>query len=116
MNIIAKSANITSSFDLYKLVQSPERKKLTEVKGDTLELDKWVLYTEPDRKTGAEMTLLSVLTKDGAAYCTNSGTFCRSFADAVEMFKQFGEEFHTIQVMTGASKNGREFIDCVVVG
>ena len=112
MNIITKSANIASSFDLYKLVQSPERKKLTDIKGQTIELDKWVLYTEP----GKEMKLLSLSTVDGSAYCTNSATFCRSFESAVAMFAQFGEEFHKIRVATGTSKNGRDYIECVVVG
>lgn len=115
MNIITKSANVASSFDLYKLVQSPERKKLTDVKGQTIELDKWVLYTEPD-KDGKEMKLLSLSAADGSAYCTNSATFCRSFEGAVAMFAQFGEEFHKIQVTTGTSKNGRDYIDCVVIG
>ena len=115
MNIITKSANVASSFDLYKLVQSPERKKLTDIKGQTIELDQWVLYTEPD-KDGKEMLLLALSTVDGTAYCTNSSTFCRSFECAVETFSQFGEEFHKIQVNTGKSKNGRDYIDCVVVG
>lgn len=115
MNIIAKSANVVSAFDLYKLVQSPERKKLTDIKGQDIELDKWVLYTEPD-KDGKEMKLLALSTVDGTAYCTNSATFCRSFESAVATFGQFGEEFHDIQVTTGKSKNGRDYIDCVVVG
>lgn len=115
MNIINKSANVASSFDLYKLVQSPERKKLTDIKGQTITLDKWVLYTEPD-KDGKEMKLLALTTADGSAYCTNSATFCRSFESAVTMFAQFGEEIHEIQVTTGTSKNGRDYIDCVVVG
>lgn len=115
MNIIAKSANVVSAFDLYKLVQSPERKKLTDIKGQTLELDKWVLYTEPD-KDGKEMNLLALSIVDGTTYCTNSSTFCRSFESAVATFGQFGEEFHEIQVTTGTSKNGRDYIDCVVVG
>ena len=115
MNIITKSANVASYFDLYKLVQSPERKKLTDIKGQTIELDTWVLYTEPD-KDGKEMKLLALTTVDGLAYCTNSATFCRSFENAVAMFAQFGEEFHEIQVTIGTSKNGREYIDCVVVG
>ena len=115
MNIINKSANVVSAFDLYELVQSPERKKLTDIKGQTIELDKWVLYTEPD-KDGKEMSLLSLSTVDGTAYCTNSATFFRSFESAVAMFAQFGEEFHEIQVSTGTSKNGRDYIDCVVVG
>lgn len=114
MNIINKSANIASSFDLYKLVQSPERKKLTNIKGQTITLDKWVLYTEPD-KDGKEMKLLALTTADGSTYCTNSATFCRSFESAVAMFAQFGEEFHEIQVTTGKSKNGRDYIDCIVV-
>ena len=115
MNIINKSANVVSAFDMYKLVQSPERKKLTDIKGQTIELDKWVLYTEPD-KDGKEMSLLSLSTVDGTTYCTNSATFCRSFESAVTTFGQFGEEFHSIQIVTGTSKNGRDYIDCVVVG
>lgn len=115
MNIINKSANVASAFELYKLVQSPNRTKLTDIKGQTIELDKWVLYTEPD-KDGKEMFLLALSTVDGTAYCTNSSTFCRSFESAVATFGQFGEEFHKIQVTTGKSKNGRDYIDCVVVG
>lgn len=115
MNIISKSANVVSAFDMYKLVQSPVRKKLTDIKGQTIELDKWVLYTEPD-KDGKEMFLLALSTVDGTSYCTNSATFCRSFESAVATFGQFGEEFHKIQVTTGTSKNGRDYIDCVVVG
>lgn len=115
MNIIAKSANVVSAFDLYKLIQSPERKKLTDIKGQTIELDKWVLYTEPD-KDGKEMNLLAISTVDGTSYCTNSATFCRSFESAVDTFGQFSEEFHSIQIVTGISKNGRDYIDCVVVG
>lgn len=115
MNIINKSANVASAFELYKLVQSPNRKKLTDIKGQTIELDKWVLYTEPD-KEGKEMSLLALSTVDGTAYCTNSSTFCRSFESAVATFAQFGEEFRKIQVVTAKSKNGRDYIDCVVVG
>lgn len=115
MNIIAKSANITTPVELYKLVQSPDRKRLTDVKGAELELAAWVLYEESD-KNGNMVKLLALSTVDGIAYCTNSGTFCRSFESAIEMFAQFGQEFHTVKVMVGMSKNGREYIDCVVVG
>ena len=115
MIIITKSSNVASAFVLYMLVQSPNRKKLTDIKGQTIELDKWVLYTEPD-KDGKEMSLLALSTVDGTAYCTNSSTFCRSFESAVATFGQFGEEFQKIQVVTGKSKNGRDYIDCAVVG
>lgn len=114
MNIIAKSASVVSAHDLYTLCQSPDRAKLTTAKGETLALASWVVYSEPD-KNGVETNLLALTTDDGRAFCTNSGTFCRDFINAVEMYKQFGEEFTKIQVVTGQSKNGREFIACKVV-
>lgn len=115
MNIIAKSSNIATPIDLYKLTQAPDRQKLTNAKGSTLELDSWVLYEEQDAK-GNTIKLLSLATKDGTAYCTNSATFCRDFESAIAMFKEFGEEFHIIEVLTGTSKNGRDFISCKVLG
>lgn len=114
MNIIAKSASVASAHDLYALTQAPDREKLTTVKGATLALASWVLYTDVNSK-GDEVTLLAMTTDDGHAYCTNSATFCKDFGNAVEMYKQFGEEFTKIQVVTGTSKNGREYIACKVV-
>lgn len=114
MNIIAKSATVTSAQALYNLTQAPDRKKLTEAKGQTLKLFSWVLYTDTDMK-GNEVTLLSLIDENGQGYCTNSTTFCRDFKSAVDMFAQFGEEFSTIEVATGTSKNGREYISCKVI-
>ena len=114
MNIIAKSANITSPMDMYNLTKSPERTKLSEVSGQVLELYKWLVYSEPNSK-GEEVTLVSMTTKDGKAYTSNSGTFIRHFSSAVTMFAEFGAEFSTIQVVSGHSKSGREFITCKVI-
>ena len=114
MNIIAKSASVTSAHDVYVLTQAPDREKLTTAKGATLTLESWVMYTDVNAK-GEEQQLLALTTDDGKAYCTNSATFCKDFGNAVEMYKQFGEEFIKIQVVTGTSKNGREYIACKVV-
>lgn len=114
MTIIAKSSSINSPMDMYALTKSPDRFKLSEVSGQVLELDKWLVYSEPNSK-GEEVTLVSLTTKDGKAYTSNSGTFIRDFTSAVTMFAEFGAEFHTIQVMNGKSKAGREFITCKVI-
>ena len=114
MNIIAKSATVTSAQALYNLTQAPDRKKLTEAKGKTLILSSWVLYTDTDMK-GNDVTLLSLIDENGQGYCTNSATFCRDFKSAVDMFDEFGEQFTTIEVATGTSKNGREYISCKVI-
>lgn len=115
MNIIAKSANITTPMDMYALTRSPERSKLSDVSGAVLELDKWLVYSEPNFK-GEEVTLVSLTTKDGNAYTSNSAAFIRDFTSAIAMFAEFGAEFHTIQVTGSRSKNGRNFITCKVIG
>lgn len=114
MNIIAKSASVTTAHDLYNLIKAPGREKLTDAKGAILTLANWVYFTDVDSK-GDEVALMSITTVDGKTYTTNSSTFCRDFGSAVEMYKQFGEEFTKIQVITGTSKNGREYITCKVI-
>lgn len=114
MNIIVKSASINTPMDIYALTKNPGRSKLSEVSGQVLELDKWIVYSEPNSK-GEEVTLVSLITKDGKAFTSNSGTFIRDFTSAVTMFAEFGAEFHIIQVINGKSKVGREFITCKVI-
>lgn len=114
MKIIVKSNSVVSAHDLYNLTQAPDREKLSTVKGATLTLESWVLYTDVNSK-GDEVTLMAMTTNDGHAYCTNSSTFCKDFGNAVDMYKQLGEEFTKIQVVAGTSKNGREYIACKVI-
>ena len=114
MNIIAKSASVQTSFDLYNLTKAPNREKLVDIKGQTITLKSWALYEEENNK-GEMVKILSLMTEDGKGYATNSSTFIRDFESAVDMFKEFGDEFHQIQVVPGMSKNNREYISCLVV-
>lgn len=114
MNIIAKSTSVQTSFDLYNLTKAPNRAKMVDLKGQTVDLKSWVIYEEPNSK-GEMVKILSIMTKDDAGYATNSATFIRDFESAVDMFKEFGDEFHQIQVVPGTSKNGREYISCLVI-
>lgn len=114
MNIIAKSASVQSSFDLYNLTKAPNRHKLVDIKGQTVTLKSWALYEEENNK-GEMVKILSITTDGGEGYATNSATFIRDFESAVDMFKEFGDEFHQIQVVPGTSKNGREYISCLVI-
>lgn len=114
MNILAKSSSVQTSFDLYNLTKAPNRSKLVDLKGQTIELKSWALYEEANNK-GEMVKILSLLTKEDKGYATNSATFIRDFESAVDMFKEFGDEFHQIQVVPGTSKNGREYISCLVI-
>nr|DAH39320.1 MAG TPA: ssDNA binding protein [Caudoviricetes sp.] len=114
MTIIAKSESVAAPMDMYNMTKSPDRSRLSEVSGQVLELDKWLVYSELNSK-GEEVTLTTLTTKDGRAFTTNSATFIRDFTSAATMFAEYGAEFHTIQVMSGRSKAGREFITCKVI-
>lgn len=114
MNIIAKSASIANPMDMYNLTKAPDRTKLSEAVSEVLNLDKWLVYSEENSK-GEEVTLASIATTDGRMFTTNSTTFIRDFTNAIKMFSEFGSEFHTIQVIEGKSKAGRNFITCKVI-
>lgn len=111
MEIIKMSKNVEGA-DLYHLTTSPEIEKMTSVKGQTLALDKWALFSDLDRKTGEVRRILSIKSGD-KMYATNSATFIESFETMMECFRTMGLDVHHIRVSTGTSKGGREFINCV---
>ena len=111
MEIIKMSKNVEGA-DLYFLTTSPEIKKMTSVKGQTLALDKWALFADADRKTGEMRKILSIKSGD-KMYATNSATFIESFEAMLECFAKTGLDVHHIRVSTGTSNGGREFINCV---
>lgn len=109
------SHNVETAAQLYALVKSPDRQKLSSIKGETIKLASWILYTDSNSK-GEEFKLVALTTEDGRSFCTNSATFVRDFGEAVEMFTSMDATFDTVKVASGTSKNGREYISCVVVG
>lgn len=113
MQIIA-SSNVSNAAEMYTLTKSPERKKLSDAKGTTLDMTSWVVYTGVD-KNGDEIELMSIKTAD-AVYCTNSQTFIREFMDAYTMFNDMGEQFHAIKVIEGTSKANRPYLTCAIAG
>lgn len=112
MQIIA-SANVSNATQMYTLTKSPERRKMTEVKNTTIEMNSWAVYTGLD-KNGSEIELMSIATVDGNVYCTNSQTFIREFMDAYTMFNDMGEHFDKIKVIEGMSKANRPYLTCAV--
>lgn len=111
MEIIKMSKNVEGA-DLYFLTSSPEIEKMTTVKGETLALDKWVLFEDVNRKTGEMQRILSIKSGD-KMYATNSATFIESLETMMKCFDTMGLEVHHVRVTTGTSKGGREFINCV---
>lgn len=111
MEIIKKSEGLNSA-DLYALTKGNDVRKMTDAKGETLDVAKFVLYKDED-VNGNQMTVLALETMDGAKYATNSKTFVRNFTDIVAIFGEGNEELPTRYVIgSKMSKSNREYLTC----
>ena len=111
MEIIKKSEGLNSA-DLYALTKGNDVRKMTDAKGETLDVAKFVLYKDED-VNGNQMTVLALETVDGAKYATNSKTFVRNFTDIVAIFGEGNEELPTRYIIgSKMSKSNREYLTC----
>ena len=108
MEIIKKSGEFTKG-EVFNMTQgNPD--KVSEHKGEVMELDGWVLYEDENSK-GQTQRVLALREKNGYISATISNTFINQFLKIVEFM---GDEEYNIRVVGGTSKNGREYITCEV--
>ncbi len=96
---------------IYKMMKSPEVKRMSDADGSVLEVKAWITYSDADNRTGETREILTILTEDGELFATVSGVFQREFKDIV---KYFGEDVGAIKISSGKSKAGRQFLTCSV--
>lgn len=112
MQIIKASADLTAK-DIYTLTMNPNTQKMKDAKGQRIELDRWAIYEDVNKKTGELHNILTVATPEGETFATNSPTFIEDFESMIALFTSMGENVPAIVVSSGTSKAGREFITCV---
>ena len=111
MEIIKKTEGLPSA-DLYALTKGSDVRKMSDAKGEILDVLKYVMYRDTDVR-GNEMVVLAVETVDGAKYATNSKTFTRNFSDILAIYEAVNEEIPTrFFVGSGKSKSNREYLTC----
>ena len=96
---------------IYKMMKSPDVKKMSDADGSILDVAAWIAYTDADNRTGEIREILTIQTKDGEMFGTVSAVFQREFKDIT---KFFGDDVGMIKVTSGKSKSGRNFITCSV--
>ena len=112
MEIIRRSEGITAG-ELYTMTKGSEVRKLSDAKGETLNILYYVLYKDTNTDTGEISTVLAIRADNGGYYATNSKTFIRNFNDIQAMFEDAGEPAPTsYKVNCARSKNGREYLVC----
>lgn len=102
--------------EIYKMTLAPSIQKLSLAKGSIIAVDCFCTYSDEklDSKTGEMKTveILSIMDKDGTVYATNSASFNKDFSNICDIME--GEPFE-IEVISGISKAGREYITCTLV-
>lgn len=111
MEIIRQYPEELNKKTAYKMMRSPEIKKMMDADGSILELVSWVLYNDTDEQTGEIKEVLSILTADMEMFGTISPTFIKDFKEIADYF---GDDVGNIKVISGKSKNGRTYITCSV--
>lgn len=113
---ILRSSKELSTEEKYFLTMSPEIEKMSNIKGQTISIDSWVIYTDnksTDAEEGKTETILSIKTTLGEVFATNSATFIKEFERIIDLFKSDNMDVNFIKVAGGTSKSGREFITAV---
>lgn len=111
MATIIKSSKELNKRESYKMTLAPDIKKMKDFIGVQIEVEAYCLYTDIN-KDGKEVEVLSIMDNDGGVCATNSDTFKRDFMNIADLMD--GEDY-VIEVISGMSKAGREFITCTLV-
>lgn len=113
MKILNTYPESLTNKQLYQLTMSPKAGKMKDARGGVVEIAAFCEYVDVD-KDDNERTVLSILTPQGEILATNSPTFLDDFHRMVDLFGPAGVT--AIEVITGTSKNGREFVTCAYAG
>lgn len=109
--------NITSNqeyneIEKYLMTISPVIESMKTVPdGTKIEVKKYMFFQDVKESTGESVEILSILTPDNKVYSAQSGTVKRSFNDIVNIM---GDKPFTIIKISGKTKAGRDFINCIL--
>ena len=102
----------------YKLTRSPETQKMSGLNDQRIDVIHYCIYEDekPDRNGEIKKsTILTVMTRQGEIFGTNSATMREEFLNLVDIF---GEDLEAedgyipVRVFKAMSKNNREFVTC----
>ncbi len=109
-NVIRKFPETMTPKELYLMLKNPDSVKMSDAKGQTLHPEAYVLFDDVNQGTGEVVHIVSIRS-NGKVYATNSASFIREFDMIAEAF---GDDMPDIEVTTGKSSKGRQYISCAV--
>ena len=109
---ITKISKELNKKELYKMTMDAGIKKMKDFVGASIDVYAYCIYTDFNSKDNKEVEVLSVMDEDGTVYATNSATFKKDFLNIATLME--GEDF-SVDVTSGTSKAGRDFITCTLL-
>lgn len=102
----------------YKLTSSPTVQKMSTLDDQRIDVAHYAIYVDEKADRNGEIketTVLSVMTRQGELFATNSNTVIEEFLKLIDVF---GADLETdggyipVRVFSGISKNDRKFFTC----
>lgn len=99
-----------TSIEKYLMTTAPTIKTVKALEdGDVINVAGYIEFVD-EKEDGTTVEIMSIITTDKAVYSTQSVTFKRSIKD-IEAIMQFP---FPVKKISGQSKAGRKFVDCVL--
>lgn len=112
MITIKKTSREFTPVEKYLMTTSPDITSMKNLAdGEKIVVDGFLTFDEVKDKTGEIIEVLSVITPEKKVYSCQSLTFKRSIADINEVMETTP---FTIIKISGKTKAGRDFINCVL--
>lgn len=112
MITIKKTSREFTPVEKYLMTTSPDITSMKNLAdGEKIVVDGFLTFDDVKDKTGEIIEVLSVITPEKKVYSCQSATFKRSIADINEVMETTP---FTIIKISGKTKAGRDFINCVL--
>jgi hypothetical protein len=111
MRIIEESRQFTKK-EKYNMTKGAEIQTIGNLEDGTIFEPNGYLLFEDEKNDGSKVEILSIIDVDGRVYCSQSPTFKKSFEDISEIMD---DESFSIKKISGTTKAGREYVDCVLI-
>lgn len=112
-NLLTYGISEDDKVAIYNLTKSPKIEKVSDIAdGTKLDLKAVAFFTDINEDRETETNIVSVMTKEGVVYATNSATFSRELKDIISIFE--GNIDFKIEKLSGVTKSNRTFVNCAL--
>lgn len=100
-----------TSIEKYLMTTAPTIKTVKTLQdGDVIIVAGYLEFVD-EKNDGTKVELMSIITTDNSVFSTQSDTFKRSIKDIETVMQEFP---FPVMKISGQSKAGRKFVDCVL--